>query len=398
MHPASKAARKSLRSTLAATAALGLLALAPCLASAPAQAQDQSQAPDAGGAGANASGLTGDTLVLDAVANAVDDAIRPGYQAFDDAVREQAFMLETLCSDPTKENLQSAQENFGGLVSAFSKIEFVRFGPIREDNRLERILFFPDPRGVMAKQVQAILKDQADNALHAETLAEKSVAVQGLPALQYVLFGDGSDDLATESGAYRCSYGKAIAANLSSISTALVEEWGDETGISERLMEPAEDDPVYRTASDSLGAIVSIFTEGLEIVADQRLSPPLSAEDGADAPAKPNLFLFGASDNALTALQGDFEGLQQLFEAVDFPAVLPADKQFLGPSIELEFTQIGSNLDAVETPLSEAVADADSLGKLGYVLIATRSLRSQFTDQLAPALGLASGFSSLDGD
>ncbi|MEN3792189.1 imelysin family protein [Fulvimarina sp. MAC3] len=390
MHLSPSTARFSLR--LALAAAVGALTLS--LASAPAQAQSSGE----GGSGPDTSGLFDETMALDVVANAVDSAIRPGYQAFDDAVREQAFMLETLCSNPNQDNLQSAQENFGGLVSAFSQIEFVRFGPIREDNRLERILFFPDPRGVMKKQVEAILKDQADDALHADDLAKKSVAVQGLPALQYVLFGEGSDDLTKESAAYRCSYGRAIAANLKAISTSLVDDWGNESGISNRLMEPSEDDPVYRTASDSLGAIVSIFTDGLEIIAEQRLSPPLGATDGADTPAKPNLFLFGASDNALTALGADFQGLKQLFEASSFSSVLPSDKQYLSQSIELEFEQIGSNLNEVETPLSKAVNDADSLGKLGYVLIATESLRSQFTGQLAPALGLSSGFSSLDGD
>lgn len=334
-------------------------------------------------------------LALESVTSAIDDAIRPGYRAFSDAAREEVLKVDTLCDDPGDIQLQEAQEGFGDLVSAFGEIEFIRFGPIREENRLERILFFPDPRGVTRRQIEQLLAEEADNALRAETLAQKSVAVQGLPALEFVLFGEGSETLTGADATYRCAYGKAITQNLKDMAEAIDAAWADDSGIYQRLTEPGADDPAYRDASDSLGEIVAVFTDGLEIIRDQRIQPALD-EDGA--PIKNHLFLFNRSSSALTALEADFAGLKTLFDAADFGELLSDDQAYLEDSIGLEFDQIGSTLAGIKAPLADAAAGEESRGKLDYVMIAAGSLRSQFENQLAGSLGLSTGFSSLDGD
>src|SRR3546814_13939620 len=57
------------------------------------------------------------------------------------------------------------------------------------DLRYEHIYFWPDPRGITLRQVQGLL-GQADGSMpDAAGLATQSVALQGLPALEYVLYG-----------------------------------------------------------------------------------------------------------------------------------------------------------------------------------------------------------------
>ncbi|MDY8108974.1 imelysin family protein [Fulvimarina sp. 2208YS6-2-32] len=363
---------------------------AGCLVSAlPASAQGTG-----GTTGAEAPALD-NAEALELVTRVIDDAIRPGYRAFAEAARDAALRMDTLCAEPSERALETARDGFGGLVSAFAAIEFVRFGPIRTDNRLERILFFPDPRGVTRRQVEQLLAGADAGTLDADTLAQKSVAVQGLPALEFVLFGEGSDALAGTGGADRCSYGEAISQNLAAIASDLDTAWADETGIDRRLTHPGPDDPAYRTPADSIGEIVSIFTEGLEIIRDQRIGPALGADD---EPAKPYLFLFNRSDNALAALKADFDGLGAMFETAEFSRVLPAQQAYLTGAIGLEFDQIGATLEALPSPLGAAAGNGDWRDKLAYAAIAAGSIRAQFESQLAPALGLASGFSSLDGD
>ncbi|MER0238422.1 imelysin family protein [Fulvimarina sp. MAC8] len=352
-------------------------------------------AQDTGEGDAPRSATLDDSLALETVASAIDDAIRPGYQAFADATREEALKVETLCSEPSESALSKAKEGFGDLVSAFSGVEFIRFGPIREENRLERILFFPDPRGVTRRQVEQLLAEKDETAAEVETLAQKSVAVQGLPALEFVLFGEGSEALNGSDAAYRCAYGAAISQNLVNMADAITEAWGDDSGIYQRLTAPEADDPAYRSASDSIGELVSVFTDGLEIIRDQRIRPALGEEGNSP---KPYLFLVNRSGNALNALKADFAGLKSLFEAAGFAEVLPEEQVYLQDSIGLEFEQIVATLGDIEAPLSETAASEETRGKLDYAMIAARSLRSQFENQLAASLGLSTGFSSLDGD
>lgn len=334
---------------------------------------------------------------LDVVWNVIDGAIRPGYSAFEDAAREEASKIGALCQMPGEVELQTARDGFGDLAKAFAAIEFVRFGPITEDNRLERILFFPDRRGVTLRQVQAILADtEDDSALSADTLAQKSVAVQGLTALEFVLFGSGSETLETKDGDFRCSYAKAIADNIVSIAQAVTAGWGNEEGITRRLTNPSQSDTAYRTADDSLKAVTSIFIDGLEMIRDQRLKPALG-DDVEDA--NPKAFLYHRSENALAALSANFSGLREVFDAAQYGEILPdAQAGYLPGAIGFEFDNARRTLDALSAPLADVVVSKENRDKLDYVLIVTGSLQSEFANQLAPALGLSAGFSSLDGD
>ena len=56
-----------------------------------------------------------------------------------------------------------------------------------QDNRFERILYYPDRKGLGLRQVQALLAEQDASVLAVGALEGKSVAVQGLGALEFVL-------------------------------------------------------------------------------------------------------------------------------------------------------------------------------------------------------------------
>ena len=99
---------------------------------------------------------------------------------------------QALCAAPSQQALDAARQSFGETVDAWSAIEIIRFGPVTEENRLERMLFWPDRKGTGLKQVQAALAAKDATATDAGSLASKSVAMQGLGALEFVLFGTGA--------------------------------------------------------------------------------------------------------------------------------------------------------------------------------------------------------------
>ncbi|NDW04819.1 imelysin family protein [Jiella pacifica] len=333
---------------------------------------------------------------LDVVWNTIDGAIRPGYAAFADAADEANSAMGDLCTLPAGENLEGAREAFADLVRAWSRIEFVQFGPVMEDNRGARILFFPDRRGIGLRQVQAILADKDESATTQAGLAEKSVAVQGLGALEYVLHGTGADALATKDGDFRCRFGKAITANLTKLGDAITADWTkDAGGIAERMTNPKASDPAYRTADDSLKEIVGVFINGFEAIRDLRLNPGMGESEKA---AKPKLFLFYRSELALASLRANFAGMKDLFTVSNVGSLLPETHAYLKDSILFEFENADMALGKLSPPLTEVVGDTSKRQNLTYLLIVTDSLQSQFAGQLSPLLGLSAGFSALDGD
>ena len=85
-------------------------------------------------------------------------------------------------------------------------MEILRFGPLVEENRLEHLFLWPDPRSTVQRQVRALLTAADPQVLQPTQLRQQSAAVQGLPALEYALYADEAPRLITAgdaAGRYR---------------------------------------------------------------------------------------------------------------------------------------------------------------------------------------------------
>ena len=78
--------------------------------------------------------------------------IRPGYAALADAAGALQGKVETLCQQPSTATLKEAKAAFAGTVAAWSKVEIIRFGPVIQDHRFERLFFWPDPRASVSSR------------------------------------------------------------------------------------------------------------------------------------------------------------------------------------------------------------------------------------------------------
>lgn len=332
-----------------------------------------------------------DTVISDAI----EGFIQPAYGKLVEATGTLGKSLATLCAAPSDDNLDAARRQFSKTTATWSEIEIIRFGPITERNRLERILFWPDRKGTGLKQVQAALADKDETATDAARLAQKSVAMQGLGALEFVLFGTGADDLAGAEGTYRCAYGKAISGNIATIATDVDAAWRDDKGFAAQWTHPGAENPLYRNATEAITELLEVYVNGLELVRDVRVNGFLGKDAASD---KPKQALYWRSQGTSASLGGNISGMKALFDASRFGSLLPDDFQWVAQSIGFEFTNAQNAAAAVTGPIDAALADAEKRGKLGYFGVVTSSLSELFGTRLAGALGLTAGFSSLDGD
>jgi predicted lipoprotein len=145
---------------------------------------------------------------------------------------------------------------------------------VRQENRLERILFFPDRRGIALRQIQGLIASEDETALDPQAFNAKSVAVQGLPALEYILHGSGAETLGfLAADSYRCELAAAIAGNIGGIANAVSAEWQDENGVSALLVKPGADNLLYPNTDEALLAILEILPDAYELLIETRLKP-----------------------------------------------------------------------------------------------------------------------------
>lgn len=347
-----------------------------------------------------ASPVAAQTLTIDeaqaaaSVENLVDGFIRPGFANFAATAGETAGAVGALCETPGAGSLQAARDAFRDSALAFAGVEFLRIGPLIQDNRLERLLFWPDRRGIALRQVQGAIAQEDETVLDAANLPAKSVALQGFTALEYLLFGTGSDALAGTGAAHRCGFAAAVSENIHAIAQELDAAWADPQGFAAAWSHPGPDNAMFRNGEEVVSELLSIPSEAFEIIRDQRLKPVAPG----DGDANPKRALFWRSDLSVQFVGAGLEALRAYFNAAGIADLLPEDARWQANSIAFEFNNAEATLSRLQMPVADILADEERAGDLNYVIILTQSLQSLFGQQLTATLGLSVGFSSLDGD
>lgn len=153
----------------------------------------------------------------------VNERVRPAYADLAAAAARHAADWRDACARPNDAALDARlRASYAALAEHWWRIEFVRFGPIIEDFRAERIDFWPDRRNATTRGVAALL-DPAAPEPTAESVRAQSAAAQGLPALERILFD--APGAGKRRPARTCAAGRAIAANLAAIGAEVATAW-----------------------------------------------------------------------------------------------------------------------------------------------------------------------------
>lgn len=333
--------------------------------------------------------------VQDVLAHSVEDYIRPGYATFADQSTQLARSMDALCSDANTPALLRAHSEFTTVVQAWGEIELVRFGPVMQDNRLERILFWPDRKSTGLKQVQRLLLSKDASTAELTSLRGKSVAVQGLGALEFILFGTGAEALTAGAESYRCHFGQTVARAIAFTAQELVALWADGQTFPNEFLNPDPSSDSYRSDIEALSEIVGVMAHGLETVRDKRFKPILGSTVKL---AKPKRALFWRSELYLDATRANFSGLLSLLEASQIGSLKPETTTGIIDSARFEFSNALMAHDRIEVSTLDIAITERARGLIGYLIILTGSLQQIIGEQLATELGFAVGFSANDGD
>lgn len=331
------------------------------------------------------------------VSDAVDHYIVPGFDRLSAEADLMRTDMDALCVAPGQGELDTARQQFQSLVRAFSRIELVSFGPMATDNRGARLLFWPDAHGKTLRQVQKIINSKDTSAEDPKKLKQMSVAVQGLPALEYVLYGSGAKDMTkVDIAAHRCAYGKAISQRVSDTAGAIDDAWQAGGGTPDHLVHPKPAYTDYRNRTETIQALIDILAHGFETLHDTRLLPVFGTNAKTD---KPKAALWWRSDMTLPALRANIERLSQFVAVAGFERAVPSDQRWILGSLNFELRNATRTLEALgTTSIADALSNKDKRDKLRYLAVTLKSLTKLTGADLANALGVSVGLSALDGD
>jgi hypothetical protein len=151
----------------------------------------------------------------------VTELVVPGYAALAASADEHVRDWESFCAGPDESGFAQLRRSYGRLADAWASIEFVRSGSGAEDFRAEKFYFWPERKNAVERALNALLAAAKPEELAPEAMRNASAAIQGLPALERLLFDAGAskDDFRDSAAAqFRCQAGEAIARNAAAIA------------------------------------------------------------------------------------------------------------------------------------------------------------------------------------
>jgi len=333
------------------------------------------------------------------VAGALDRYIVPAYEKLDAVTDGLSAALAQFCASPNDADRQAVAAAFADTIHAWAAVDFFRFGPMTEDGRYERFAFFPDVHGTGARQLRRFLADENLALLEPSAMAAQSAAVQGLPALESLLYSGPKALLeAPRPESYRCALAKAVATNVASIAEAALLRWTQDRGWAELLKNPSANNPVYRTDSEAMTEILKAILTAIEQLREHRLMAALGETPEQGTASRASRAPYNASGLALFYLAASAEALARFIEASRVLGLVPEQEKWIIGSIEFELRNLQRAITAAGADLEAALANPEKREKLVYAAVVLASLRDLFQNRLGPAVGISGGFNSIDGD
>jgi predicted lipoprotein len=299
---------------------------------------------------------------------------RPGF--FADVAARVPEAVKEVCQAPTDEAKSDFKVVFSDAVGQFARIHFLRLGPLIEDDRISRLAFQPDPRGIAQRQIRKLYGAQDESVRTAESLSEKSVALQGLTALQLIAFDKtGAVVLGEEGerGDFTCSYALAISENVAGIARDVMRSWLDADGFSKTLLETGGNNARYQTDQEALEDVFQTLSTALIVVRDQNIAPSLGS---SEEKARPNRIPFSRSGNGVVFLTSEMDGILAAIQSMDLePMMMPEEHAWLIGSMTFEFENAMKTLNKLQPPLRETFEPSGAYGQLSLLVISLNSLQ-----------------------
>jgi uncharacterized protein len=341
---------------------------------------------------------------------ALTQVIRPGYAALAASTGKLRDQVDILCRQPSAGALDQAKTGFAAVVSAWSNVEIFRFGPIAESRRYERLFFWPDPKGLGLRQLQDALAKHDDAVTEPNQLADKSVALQGLPALEYLLYGEGAAALAENKPvvdgqdplpgidtdrAFRCAFARGVATNVDRIAKAVAEGWREGSVYEKAFLGPVSADPYYHAPKEVTLDLFKAFSTGIELVRDQKLGKPLGP---APDQSRPKLAAFWRSGLTFKNAAGNLAGVRTLFAQGGFAQVVANESAGVENSILFDLDHGIEVLNGIDQPIADLVKDECARAKIEALRVSLKSAAQTAGDMISRGAGLSFGFNAMDGD
>ena len=158
--------------------------------------------------------------ILESISTSV---ITPGLNKFSEKANSLHAASEQLCMLRTEATLSDAQESWKNTKSAWRELEPFYFGPHTAfPDRIGKLIdFWPVRENAIAELIES------ERSLEPTDFQNEGALVRGVAAIEYVAFGPNKDDLLDENKPRVCLVLSAMTQDLTNLAAELASSWLD---------------------------------------------------------------------------------------------------------------------------------------------------------------------------
>jgi hypothetical protein len=242
-----------------------------------------------------------------------------------------------------------------------------------------------------------ILAKRDPAVLTPESFSKQSVAIQGLSALEILIYDQNVKLGGTDEAArYRCQFAMASAAGLDRISREVIDGWKGPDGFRAKMLSPGSDNQLYKDASETARDVVKSFVTGIELALGRFATPELTA--AKQTPPKRVRVPFEKSGLSTAFLSSGIQSLHALLDVTAMIAYVPPDKAWMNAFLPTAFKGLDVGIGSYEKTRSAEPGSEERMAVIRKLRFDLSGLRQIVVKELAPAAELTLGFNELDGD
>ena len=351
------------------------------------------------------------------------DAIIPWHEALEKELQVLSEQTDRFCIQPSTEKFAGLKRQWTQSMYAWSNLGAINFGPIDDTNVAWKLQFWPDPLNYVHRKFKSRL-DGTNSAISAEELTEASVAIQGLSALEYLLFDKAQNDISLYLGSlHRCKILTSTSRNLADEGNKIFTAWAttykdnwtafDKVINDQLVQDQLVDEPLTQETPLSRRHLETIFNgmlTNLLVIKDHKLAGPLGIKEGGDSAEnasksvsrriKSNHLESWRSETSLENIRANLRAIEQLYimpSGFAWYLTHQGANSDLDLSIRQAFSRLNSQLEVIGSSALDQLEKSD-YSSLDQLYKDVSELFKVLRYDYMQAMNLHYRFNSHDGD
>ena len=326
--------------------------------------------------------------------------ILPRYKQLNIASEQMRLSLENAketCSD--FKDIYQWRIHFKTLFQDWASIQHIRMGPITFLERYERLHFWPDKHNRANRQLQQLLNNY-DDTLTVETFQKKSVALQGLGALEKLLFS--SWDTTNISQQTLCDLMLLIANNIVQITQSTEDSWiKPPLKFADEFNSAGQTAAYFMTDAEIAQQLFVGMRTQLAIVEELKLKRVfIELKKINEVRINPKRLEAWRSRHSLDLIKENIYAIKELY-TLGFSSHLNKQQPKLHTQIMQSFHDVEKILKSFNISLYDLLNDnknKEQLNLFKSLIQEVQVLNQRISNELPQQLGLGVSFNALDGD